>query len=242
MLLATSVFAQQLKVAAAADLQYALQDLSGKFEKATGISLQVTYGSSGNFATQIQSGAPFDVYLSADVQYPEKLLEEGLAEPGSLYRYAVGTLVIWAPNGSKLDLNEGLSSLTNSAIQKIAIANPQHAPYGRAAIAAFKSAGIYEQIEHKLVFGENISQAAQFLESGNADAGLIALSLAISPMMKSRGHFVEVPKDSYAAIEQAAVIVRSSKQKEAAGKFLAYLRSTDARAVLRSYGFSDPLK
>ena len=103
--LATSAFAQQVKLAAAADLQYALKDLSGKFEKDTGIGLQVTYGSSGNFATQIESGAPFDLYLSADVQYPEKLLKDGFAEPGSLYRYAVGRLVIWVPNGSKIDLS-----------------------------------------------------------------------------------------------------------------------------------------
>jgi molybdate transport system substrate-binding protein len=240
--LATSAFAQQVKLAAAADLQYALKDLSGKFEKDTGIGLQVTYGSSGNFATQIESGAPFDLYLSADVQYPEKLLKDGFAEPGSLYRYAVGRLVIWVPNGSKIDLSKGLVSLADPAVHKIAIANPQHAPYGRAAMAAFKSAGIYDQIEYKLVLGENISQTAQFVESGNADAGVIALSLAISPMMKSRGRYFEVAKDSYPAIEQAAVIVKASKQKEASAKFLAYLKSAEARAILRTYGFSDPLE
>lgn len=238
----TGLCAQQLTVAAAADLQFALKDLSGRFEKQTGISVQVTYGSSGNFAAQIESGAPFDLFLSADVRYPERLAQDGLAEPATLYEYAVGRLVLWVPNGSKIDLSKGLQVLVGPAIRKIAIANPLHAPYGRAAVAALQSAGIYNQVETKFVYGENISQTAQFAESGNAEAGLIALSLAISPAMKTRGRYVEIPQSAYPAIRQAAIIVRASKQKEAASKFLAYLKTDEARTVLRSYGFSDSQK
>jgi molybdate transport system substrate-binding protein len=238
----TVTSAQQLTVAAAADLQFAMKDLSARFEKQTGIKVQATYGSSGNFATQIASGAPFDLFFSADLQYPEKLAKDGFALPDTLYRYAIGRLVLWVPNGSKIDVDKGLAVLTDPNIRKIAIANPQHAPYGRAAVAALKSAGIYDKIEAKFVLGENISQTAQFVESGNADAGLVALSLAISPAMKTRGRYVEVPQIAYPPIEQAAIVVKASKQGEAAAKFLAFLNTEEARGVLRSYGFSDPQK
>jgi molybdate transport system substrate-binding protein len=236
----TATTAQQLNVASAADLQFALKDLSARFEKQTGIKVQATYGSSGNFSTQIASGAPFDIFLSADLRYPEKLVQDGLAEPSTLYKYAIGRLVLWVPNGSGIDVNKGLAVLTDTGIHKIAIANPQHAPYGRAAVASLKSVGIYDKVEFKFVLGENISQTAQFVESGNADAGLIALSLAISPAMKSRGRYVEVAQSAYPPIEQAAVVIKTSKQKDAAAKFLAYLRTEEARSVLRNYGFSDP--
>jgi molybdate transport system substrate-binding protein len=238
----TATSAQPLTVAAAADLQFAMKDLSSRFEKQTGIKIQATYGSSGNFATQIESGAPFDLFFSADLQYPEKLAKDGFALPDTLYRYAIGRLVLWVPNGSKIDVNKGLAVLTDPNIRKIAIANPQHAPYGRAAVAALKSTGIYDKVEAKFVLGENISQTAQFVESGNADAGLIALSLAISPAMKTRGRYVEVPQNAYPPIEQAAIVVKASRQGEAAAKFLAFLKTDEARGVLRSYGFSDPQK
>jgi len=238
----TAASAQQLTVAAAADLQFAMKDLSARFEKRTGIKVRTTYGSSGNFATQIESGAPFDIFFSADLQYPEKLAKDGFAVPDTLYRYAIGRLVLWVPNGSKIDVDKGPAVLTDPNIHKIAIANPQHAPYGRAAVAALKSAGIYDKIEAKFVLGEGISQTAQFVESGNADAGLIALSLAISPTMKTRGRYVEVPQKAYPPIEQAAIVVKASKQGQAAAKFLAFLKTEEARGVLRSFGFSDPQK
>jgi molybdate transport system substrate-binding protein len=242
LLVAASVSAQQLTVAAAADLQFALKDLSGRFEKQAGIKVQATYGSSGNFATQIESGAPFDLFFSADLQYPEKLAKDGFAEPATLYRYAVGRLVLWVPNGSKVDVSKGLAVLAEPAVRKIAIANPQHAPYGRAAVAALRSAGIYDKVEGKFVFGENISQTAQFVESGNADAGLIALSLAISPVMKTRGRYVEIPQSAYPPIEQAAIVVKASKQNGNAMKFLEFLKTEEAKGILRSYGFSEPAK
>ncbi len=232
--------AQQLTVAAAADLQFALRDLSVAFKQQTGIKLRVTYGSSGNFTTQIENGAPIDVFLSADIQYPEKLIQDGFAESGSLTRYAVGRLVLWVPNSSKVDSSKGLAALSAPDTRKIALANPQHAPYGRAAVAALKSAGVYSQVNNKLVFGENISQTAQFVQSGSADAGLVALSLALSPAMKTSGRYVEIPQSAYPPIEQAAVIVKSSKQKENARRFLEFLQSNQARGIFQKFGFATP--
>jgi molybdate transport system substrate-binding protein len=235
-----SLSAQQLTIAAAADLQFAFQDLGTQFEKQTGISVRVTYGSSGNFATQIENGAPFDLFFSADIQYPQKLISEGFAEAGSLYRYADGKLVLWVPNASKLDLNKGMSVLLDPSVRKIAIANPKHAPYGRAAAAAMKAAGVYEKVESKLVLGENISQAAQFVQSGTADVGLVALSLAVSPGMKATGRHVEVSAKDYPAIEQGAAIVKQSRNKAAAEKFLDFMKTTAAKATLERYGFVVP--
>jgi len=236
------VQAQQLTVAAAADLQFAFHDLGEQFEKQTGIPVRVTYGSSGNFATQIENGAPFDLFFSADVQYPEKLISEGFAEPGSLCRYADGKLVLWVPNGSKMDLNKRMQVLLDPSVHKIAIANPKHAPYGRAAVAAMRSAGVYEKVESKLVLGENISQTAQFVQSGTADVGLVALSLAVSPGMRNSGRYVEVPAKDYPAIDQGAAIVKGSKNKAAAGTFLAFMKTPAAKAILEKYGFAVPGK
>lgn len=232
--------AQQLTVAAAADLQFAFHDLGAQFEKQTGIAVRVTYGSSGNFTTQIENGAPFDLFFSADVQYPQKLVSEGYAEAGSLYRYADGKLVLWVPNGSKIDLSKGMEALLDSGIRKIAIANPKHAPYGRAAVAAMKSAGVYDKVEGKLVLGENISQTAQFVQSGTADVGMVALSLAVSPGMNSSGRYVEVPAMDYPAIEQGAAILKQSKQKVEAAKFLDFMKTPVAKQILEKYGFVVP--
>src|SRR5262249_42388895 len=155
--------------------KFAMDDLSAQYHKQAGANLEVTYGSSGNFFSQIQNGAPFDLFFSADIEYPRKLEAAGLGEPGTLYHYAVGRLVIWAPANSKLDTaGQGWKALLDPSVQKIAIANPEHAPYGRAAVAALRRAGIYQQVAGKLVFGENISQAAQFVQSGNAQAGIVA--------------------------------------------------------------------
>ena len=177
--------AQQLAVAAAADLKFAITDVAAQFEQKAGTKVNVTYGSSGNFFAQLKNGAPFDVFLSADMDYARKLDEAGLGEPGTLSRYATGRIVIWAPADSKLNVSEsGWKTLLDERVKKIAIANPEHAPYGRAAVAAMQKAGIYDQVKSKLVFGENISQAAQFVESGNAQAGILALSLAVSGAMK----------------------------------------------------------
>jgi len=230
---------QEIAVAAAADLKFAMGELAANFEKQTGTKVNVTYGSSGNFFSQIQNGAPFDLFFSADVEYARKLEADGLAEPGTLYNYAVGRIVIWIPQGVKVELNaQGMNALLDATVQKIAIANPAHAPYGRAAVAAMKKAGIYEKVEPKLVYGENISQAAQFVQSGNAQAGIIALSLAISPAMKDSGKMWLIPAELHPAIEQAAVVVKSSQKKEAAKDFLEYIRSAAGKAVMDKYGFT----
>ena len=232
---------QEIAVAAAADLKFAMGELAANFEKQTGNKVNVTYGSSGNFFSQIQNGAPFDLFFSADVEYAKKLEADGLAEPGTLYNYAVGRIVIWMPQGVKVDLNvQGMDALLDAAIQKIAIANPAHAPYGRAAVAAMKKSGIYEKVEPKLVYGENISQATQFVQSGNAQAGIIALSLAISPAMKDSGKMWLIPAGLHPPIEQAAVVVKSSQKKEAAKAFLEYIKSAAGKAVMEKYGFTTP--
>ena len=171
--------AQEITVAAAADLQFAMQDLAARFQKETGKSVKLTYGSSGNFFQQLQNGAPFDMFFSANLDYARKLEAAGLTEPGSLYPYATGKIVLWVANQSKVDIGSGLSALLNPAVRKIAIANPQHAPYGQAAVAALKQENLYDKIAGKLVLGENISQTASFVVSGAADAGIVALSLAV---------------------------------------------------------------
>jgi len=232
--------AQAVKVAAAADLRFAMVELASQFEKQSGTKLEVTYGSSGNFLTQIQNGAPFDLFFSADSEYPKKLEAAGLAEPGTLREYAVGHIVIWTPRDSGIDAAKaGWQSLLDQRVKKIAIANPEHAPYGRAAVAAMKKAGIYEQVKDKLVYGENISQAAEFVQSGNAQAGIIALSLAVSPAMKN-GKRWEIPADSYPAINQAAVMLKASKNKDAARRFLEFVRGPRGHEILQRYGFTVP--
>jgi molybdate transport system substrate-binding protein len=234
----THARAQTITVAAAADLQFALQDIAERFQKDTGTTVKVVYGSSGNFFQQIQSGAPFDVFFSANLDFAKKLESAGLAEPGSLYEYAAGKIVLWVPAESKLDLGVGLRSLTNPSVQKIAIANPDHAPYGQAAVSALRAAGVYDQVRSKLVLGENISQAASFVLSGAADTGIIALSLALSPNMKGKGRYVEIPTGDYPRIRQACVILKTSANKEVAQRFLQFVKSSPVADMLRSYGFA----
>jgi molybdate transport system substrate-binding protein len=233
-------FCQEIRVAAAADLQFALQDVAARFEKESGKKVALTFGSSGNFFAQIQNGAPFDVFFSANTDFPKKLEAAGLTVPNSYYEYATGKLVLWVPIGSRLDIKAGLTSLTDSSINKIAIANPEHAPYGQAAVAALKKENLYEKISGKLVLGENISQTASFVLSGSADAGLIALSLALGPNMKDKGRFVEVPSNDYPPIQQACVVLKSSGDKATAAAFLAFLRGSGTKELLRSYGFAVP--
>jgi molybdate transport system substrate-binding protein len=234
--------AQQITVAAAADLQFAMQDISARFEKQTGKQIKLIYGSSGNFFQQIQNGAPFDMFFSANLDYPKKLEAAGLVDQGSYYRYAKGTIVVWVPNDSKLNISAGLKSLLDPSVKKIAIANPQHAPYGQAAVAAMQTEGIYEKVKDKFVLGENISQTASFVVSGSADAGVVALSLALSPRMKDQGRYAEISADEYPAIDQACIILNSSKNKEAARQFLQFLKSPETSATLTKYGFEVPTR
>lgn len=229
--------AQEFTIAAAADLQSAMKDLTDRFEKQTGQAVKVIYGSSGNFFQQIQNGAPFDMFFSANLDYPKKLEAAGLTTAGSYYQYAKGKIVIWTRNDSKLDLSPGLQALLNSSVSKIAIANPEHAPYGQAAVAAMQKSGVYDRVKTKLVLGENISQTASFALSGSADVGIVALSLALSPNMRDKGHYVEIPADEYPPIAQACVILKTSKNAEAAQQFLSFIKTDEAGKILQSYGF-----
>ena len=239
-LISGSAGAQEISVAAAADLKFALSELAERYAKQTNTKVNVTYGSSGNFLAQIQNGAPFDLFFSADMEYPRKLEAAGLAEAGTLYKYAIGRIVIWTRADSNIDVTQqGWNALTDSRVQKIAIANPGHAPYGRAAVLALQEAGIYEQVKSKLVYGENISQAAQFVQSDNAQAGIIALSLAVSPGMKA-GKRWEIPVDMYPAIEQGAILLKSAGNKVQARAFLQFVQTPDARATLEKFGFTVP--
>ncbi len=235
---ARSTGAEDLRVAAAADLQGALPAIAANFERETGHHVALTYGSSGNFSTQIENGAPFDVFLSADIEYPKRLEQAGLAERGSLYAYAIGRLVLWSRSDSGIDLEPGLAVLGDPRVRRIAIANPAHAPYGRAAVAAVRHQGLYDQVRRKFVLGENISQAAQFAQSGNAEVGLIALALALSPALQSAGAYVEVPSAFYPPIEQAAVVIAASQRKGIAVRFVESLKQRPAKAILQSYGFA----
>jgi molybdate transport system substrate-binding protein len=228
---------QEITVAAAADLQFAMQEIVARFHKDTGATVHVIYGSSGNFFQQIQNGAPFDMFFSANLDYPRKLETAGLTDSGSYYEYARGKLALWAPNGSKLEVDSGLRVLLEPSINKIAIANPQHAPYGQAAVAAMQKEGVYEKVKDKLVLGENISQTTSFVLSGSADAGIVALSLALAPNMKDKGRFFLIPAADYPPIEQACVILAPSKNKETARQFLRYIRNSAVEELLRTYGF-----
>ena len=238
--LADIAAAQELRVAAAADLQFVFQEVSTRFQKETGHTVDLTFGSSGNFFSQIQNGAPFDMFFSADVDYPMKLEAAGLVEPGTLSRYATGRIVLWVRKESAIDVTHGLKTLADPIVRKISIANPEHAPYGRAAVAALQHEKVYDKVSEKFVFGENISQAAQFVESGNADAGILALSLALAPTLKREGKYYEIPRSFYPAVEQAAVILKSSKQKEVARQFLTFLKQPEIAEFMSRNGLKVP--
>jgi molybdate transport system substrate-binding protein len=232
--------AQEITVAAAADLQFAFRDVGARFEKDTGKHVKLIFGSSGNFFAQIQNGAPFDLFFSADIDYPKRLDAAGLIEPGTLYPYATGKIVLWVPSQSKLDLTRSLQVLLDPDIHKIAIANPDHAPYGRAAVAALRHENLYDKVSSKLVLGENISETASFVVSGSADIGVLALSLALAPSLKEKGRYVEIPTADYPAIEQAAVVLKSSPNKDTARQFLEFVKSPVIKDLLRGYGFTVP--
>ena len=234
--------AQEITVAAAADLQSVMQEVGTRFQQESGKTVRLTYGSSGNFAQQLQNGAPFDMFFSANLDYPRQLESAGLTEPGTLYQYATGKIVVWVLNESTLDLSSGLKVLLDPSIKKIAIANPQHAPYGKAAVAAMQKENVYDRVKDKFVLGENISQTATFVASGSADVGIVALSLALSPNMKDKGRYAEVPAGDYPPIEQACVIMRSSKNKSVAEQFQKFIQSPTIRELFEKYGFAIPKK
>lgn len=233
--------AQQLTVAAAADLRPAMDEIVSKFQAANpGTNVKVSYGSSGNFFQQIQSGAPFDLFFSANTDYPKKLESAGFTVPGSYYEYARGKIVLLVTANSDLDLKQGLRLLLDPKVKKIAIADPGHAPYGQAAVAALKTEKIYDQVSAKLVTAENISQAASFVLSGAAEIGIASLSLALSPSAKDQVHYQEIPAADYPPIQQACVVIRASKNQKLATDFQSYFRGKEAAEILKQYGFEIP--
>jgi molybdate transport system substrate-binding protein len=243
MLLITGVnvaVAEEITIAAASDLNFAFRDIVAEYEKTTGNHVRLSLGSSGNFFAQIQNGAPFDLYFSADIAYPRKLEEAALTVPGSLYQYAVGRIVLWAGHESRINVTQGFEVLREPTVKKVAIANPKHAPYGRAAVAAMEYFKVYDQVKDKLILGENISQAAQFIESGACDIGIIALSLAVAPAMKSKGTYWEIPVEAHSPLDQGAVILKSSKQQESAKQFLAFIKGERGQEIMKRYGFTVP--
>ncbi|MFM7204268.1 MAG: molybdate ABC transporter substrate-binding protein [Myxococcota bacterium] len=231
-----------ITIAAASDLKFALDDVVSAFRKRfPAIDVKVSYGASGTFFAQLNNGAPFDMFFSADIRYPQELAQKGLVVEGSQFIYAEGHLVVWVPNSSPLDLQKlGILSLLEPSVQKIAIANPKHAPYGRAAEAALQKLGVYAQVQPKLVMGENIAQTAQFVQQGAADVGLVALSLALAGPMKNAGRYWELPKDSHPKLEQAAVILKRSTALTSAQTFQQFVTGTDGREILKRYGFVVP--
>lgn len=241
---APAVRAQETKatlaIAAAADLVYCLEELNKEFaRKHPGADLKVSTGSSGNFFTQIQHGAPFDVFLSADVSFPAGLVKAGFAEKKSLTTYAFGRIVLWTTR-KDVDVAAGLAVVKDAKVKRFAIANPEHAPYGRAAKAALEKSGLWEAASGKLVTADNIAQTAQFVQTGNADAGIVALSLVLSPVLEKVGAWSEVPVDLYPRLEQAAVITVRGAKNPVAAAYIEFLRSAEARAIFDRYGFQLP--
>jgi len=231
-----------LRIAAAADLEPVLPPILAQFQQATGIHAEATFQASAVLTTQIQNGAPFDLFLSADVGYPKRLIDAGLADAAgtadstSPIVYARGTLVLWTRKDSHL--TPSLSLLSNQALERLAVANPDRAPYGRAAVAALNSLKLYDTLKPKLVTAENISQTAQFADTGNADAGLISLTSALTARLSSDGAYFVIPRDLYPPIEQGAVIISKTTQRAQAHQLLDYLLSATIQAQLAKSGLT----
>jgi molybdate transport system substrate-binding protein len=230
-----------LSVAAAANLKPALEEITRLFQaRNPGVEVKATFGASGTFFAQIANGAPFDLFLSADSEFPARVVEQGFAD-GKAFTYAHGRLVVWVPAGSRLDLDaKGLAALGDPSVLKIAIANPDVAPYGRAARAALEKAGIYESLKGRIVMGQNVNQAAQFAQSGNAQAAFLPLSLARVPPLSTEGRTWLVPPATYPRVEQAGVVLKGTKQPALARELAAFLVGDAARQVFARLGYDLP--
>jgi molybdate transport system substrate-binding protein len=247
--LAPGLHAQkQLQVACAADLQPVMPALAAAYERVAGVHLVTAFGSSATLAQQLANGAPQDIFLSADTAHPQQLIDSGIAI-GPPTPYAHGVLVLWArtdysplqPISPRSPEESIEATLASPRLTRLAIANPAHAPYGLAAQQALQHLGLYAQLQPKLAVAENIAQTAQFAESGNAQAGLISLTIASSEHFRSIGSFVRIPTDAYAPIQQSGVILKSSKQPALAKAFLDWLTSPAIQQQLKSFGL-DPAK
>ncbi|MGH9588151.1 MAG: molybdate ABC transporter substrate-binding protein [Acidobacteriaceae bacterium] len=228
---------QTLRVAAAADLQPLLPKILAEFSAQTGIHTEASYKSSATLATAIINGAPFDLFLAADFSFPQRVIDAGRAEESKPIAYARGTLVLWSRNDGPFG-TLSVDSLRSPALHSLAIANPQHAPYGRAAVASLRHMGLYDSLKTKLVIAENIAQAAQFADSGNAQLGFISLTSALTPRLKASGHFVAVPGSDYPPILQGGVVIKNSPNAKAAHQFLNYLASGAIARQLEAGGLA----
>ena len=230
--------AEKITIAAAADLKFAMDDIVTTFKKANPADeVDVTYGSSGKFHTQIQQGAPYDLFFSADIGFPRELAKSGFAA-SDVKPYAVGRIVLWS---NSLDASKmTLAGLTDPKITRVTIANPKHAPYGKRAEEALRAAGLWEKVEPKLVYGENIAHTAQFVQTGNAQVGILALSLAINPELAGKGGYALIPDSLHAPLEQGFVITKRAAGSALAKRFADYMGSKTARAVMAKYGFVLP--
>ena len=234
--------AQRVRVAAASDLKFALDEAIGRLRsRAPAIDVQVTYGSSGTMHAQLRQRAPYDLYLSADIDYPRDLVARGIGTERDLFTYAIGRIVVWVPSGSELALQrDGFRAL--EAARRIAIANPRHAPYGRAAEAAMRRAGILDRVRPRLVLGENVAQAAQFVQSGAAQAGIIAKSLAVAPALRAAGRFWDVSPDMHPPLMQGGLLLPWAVSREGASRVRDFLLSDEGRALLEANGFALPAR
>ncbi|WP_291993354.1 molybdate ABC transporter substrate-binding protein [Candidatus Accumulibacter sp. ACC003] len=242
-LLAMVANAQAITVAAAADLKFALAEIAANYEKKTGRKVIVSFGSSGNFARQIPQGAPFEIFMSADEEYIFRLAEQGLLRDDG-HLYAIGRIALLAARGSSLAVDGELrglaAALADGRLQRLAIANPQHAPYGRAARAALEHAGLWQALQGKLVVGENVAQAAQFALSGSAQGGIVAWSLVKAPELARLGVAVLIPASWHPPLRQRMALTRRAGSD--ASDFYAYLQQAAARAIFERYGFALPAR
>lgn len=229
---------EKILIAAAADLKFALDSVISVFNQTDKRTVQVTYGSSGKLFEQISNSAPFDLFFSADINYPNLLKERGLAA-SEVYPYGIGRIVLWS---RKFDPTvDKMESLRSSSVRKIAIANPDHAPYGKRAEESMNYYKVFDSVKSKLVFGENISQTAQFVTTGAADIGIIALSLALSPTMKKLGgNYYLIPENTHQQLLQGAVITRRASQNRLALDFLEFVKGSKATEILAYFGFTKP--
>lgn len=238
LLFATCAQAEKITIAAAADLKFAMDEIAAAFEKEhPSDEIEVVYGSSGKFNTQIRQDAPYDLYFSADIGFPRELAEAGLAA-SAVKPYALGRIVLWSASldASKLTLED----LADPKIARVAIANPKHAPYGKRAEEALRASGLWEKVEPKLVYGENIAHTAQFVQTGNAQAGIIALSLALSPQLAAKGGYWLIPDMLHEPLEQGFIITKRAEGNALAKRFADYMGSAPARAAMTRYGFVLP--
>jgi molybdate transport system substrate-binding protein len=229
---------EQIMIVAAADLKFALDEIVVLFKSThPAVHIETIYGSSGKFSTQIRQGAPYDLYFSADIAYPSALKAEGLASY-EVQLYGVGRIVLWSQSRDAGKMT--LADLTDPSIAKIAIANPQHAPYGKRAEEALKAAGVWEKVEPKLVYGENIAQTAQYVQSGNAQVGIIALSLALGPELAKQGSYALIPDKLHQPLEQGFIITKRAADNLLALEFSNFMATKETRTIMKRYGFALP--